>query len=149
VDSLYFLHKYTRNLPISCNFANLFEKMISVNGVTVSFGGFTLFENVSFLVNDRDRIGLAGKNGSGKSTMLRLLADLQTPNVGNVSKPNGIKIAYLPQDMVHQHGKTVFDEAQTAFVEIQQFEKRLTDINHELETRTDYESDSYSNLIPK
>jgi ATP-binding cassette subfamily F protein 3 len=147
VDSLYFLHKYTRNPPISCNFANLFEKMISVNGVTVSFGGFTLFENVTFLVNDRDRIGLAGKNGSGKSTMLRLLADLQTPNTGNISKPNGIKIAYLPQDMVHQHGKTVFDEAQTAFIEIQQFEKRLAVINHELETRTDYESDSYSNLI--
>ncbi len=121
--------------------------MISVNGITVSFGGFTLFENVSFLVNSRDRIGLAGKNGSGKSTMLRLITGLQTPSAGSISKPNGITIAYLPQDMVHQHGKTVFDEAKTAFVEIQTLEKRLAEINHDLETRTDYQSDSYSNLI--
>lgn len=121
--------------------------MISVNGITVSFGGFTLFENVSFLVNSRDRIGLAGKNGSGKSTMLRLITGLQTPTAGAISKPNGITIAYLPQDMVHQHGKTVIDEAKTAFVEIQTLETRLSEINHALETRTDYHTDSYSNLI--
>ncbi len=121
--------------------------MISVNNITVNFGGFTLFENVSYLVNIKDRIGLAGKNGSGKSTMLRLLAGLQTPSQGSISKPNGIKIAYLPQDMVHQHGKTVFEEARTAFIEIQQLEARLNEINHELETRTDYETDSYANLI--
>ncbi len=121
--------------------------MISVNSITVNFGGFTLFENVSFLVNSRDRIGLAGKNGSGKSTMLRLIAGLQTPASGSISKPNGITIAYLPQDMVHQHGKTVFEEAKTAFVEIQNLDKRLLEINHALETRTDYQSDSYSNLI--
>ena len=121
--------------------------MISLNGITVSFGGTSLFENVSFLINPRDRIGLAGKNGSGKSTMLKLLADLQTPSAGSIGKPKGIKIAYLPQDMVHQHGKTVFEETATAFSEIQQLEKRLSEINHELETRTDYESDSYSNII--
>jgi ATP-binding cassette subfamily F protein 3 len=121
--------------------------MISLNSITVSFGGSALFENVSFLINPRDRIGLAGKNGSGKSTMLKLLADLQSPSAGSIGKPKGIKIAYLPQDMVHQHGKTVFEETATAFSEIQQLEKRLNEINHELETRTDYESDSYSNLI--
>src|SRR5271170_7956440 len=119
--------------------------MISVNNLGVSFGGFTLFESVSFLVNDNDRIGLAGKNGSGKSTMLKLLAGQQTPTTGTIGKPNGLKIAYLPQDMVHQHGKTVFEEAATAFIEIQQLEARLVEVNHQLETRTDYETDSYSN----
>jgi len=121
--------------------------MISLNGITVSFGGSSLFENVSFLINPRDRIGLAGKNGAGKSTLLKLLADQQSPTSGSIGKPKGLKIAYLPQDMVHQHGKTVFEETATAFSEIQQLEKRLNEINHELETRTDYESDSYSNLI--
>lgn len=121
--------------------------MISVNNVNVSFGGFTLFDNVSFLVNDNDRIGLAGKNGAGKSTMLKLLAGLQSATSGSIGKPNGLKIAYLPQDMVHQHGKTVFEEAATAFIEIQQLETRLNEVNHQLETRTDYETDSYANLI--
>ncbi len=121
--------------------------MISVNSVNVSFGGSTLFDGVSFLVNENDRIGLAGKNGAGKSTMLKLLAGLQSATSGGIGKPNGLKIAYLPQDMVHQHGKTVFEEAATAFIEIQQLEERLTEVNHQLETRTDYESDSYSNLI--
>ena len=121
--------------------------MISLNGINVSFGGSTLFENVSFLINPRDRIGLAGKNGAGKSTMLKLLAGEQSPTSGSIGKPKGVKIAYLPQDMVHQHGKTVLEETATAFAEIQQLENRLTEINHELETRTDYESDSYSNLI--
>jgi len=121
--------------------------MISVNNVSVGFGGFVLFENVSYLINDNDRIGLAGKNGSGKSTMLKLLAGLQNPTTGSIGKPNGLKIAYLPQDMVHQHGKTVFEEAATAFIEMQQLEARLTEVNHQLETRTDYETDSYSNLI--
>ncbi len=121
--------------------------MISLNGITVSFGGFTLFENVSYLVNPRDRIGLAGKNGSGKSTMLKLLAGLQTPTSGGIGKPKNIKIAYLPQDMVHQHGRTVVEETATAFIEIQQLEQRQAQITHELETRTDYESDTYSNLI--
>jgi ATP-binding cassette subfamily F protein 3 len=121
--------------------------MLSVNSVTVTFGGFSLFENVSYLINQRDRIGLAGKNGSGKSTMLRLLAGLQTPSSGSISKPNDCTIAYLPQDMIHQHGKTVIEETRTAFIEIQQLEARLVEINKELETRTDYETDSYANLI--
>ena len=121
--------------------------MISVNSVTVSFGGFDLFDNVSFLVNPKDRIGLAGKNGAGKSTMLKLLSGQQNPTKGEISKPNDFRIGYLPQDMIHQHGRTVFEETATAFEEIQKLEKRLSVVTHELETRTDYESDAYMNLI--
>jgi ATP-binding cassette subfamily F protein 3 len=121
--------------------------MISVNSVTVSFGGYDLFDNVSFLINPKDRVGLAGKNGAGKSTMLKLLAGVQNPTKGEISKPNDYKIGYLPQDMIHQHGRTVYDETATAFEEIQQLEKRLDVINDELNTRTDYESDAYMNLI--
>lgn len=121
--------------------------MISVNSATVAFGGFTLFDNVSFLINPKDRIGLAGKNGAGKSTMLKLLAGLEKPTTGEISIPKECKIGYLPQDMIHQHGRTVFDETESAYAEIQILEKRLNDINHQLETRTDYESESYMKLI--
>jgi ATP-binding cassette subfamily F protein 3 len=121
--------------------------MISVNSVTVSFGGFSLFENVSFLVNPKDRIGLAGKNGAGKSTMLKLIAGEQSPTKGEISKPKDFKIGYLPQDMIHQHGRTVFEETATAYQEIIQLQKRMEEINKEFETRTDYESDSYAKLI--
>lgn len=121
--------------------------MISVNNISVSFGGYALYEEVSFLVNQRDRIGLAGKNGAGKSTMLKILAGMQNPTTGDVSKPNGCTLGYLPQDMVHNLGKTVFAEASTAFSELKKLEAQLEQINHELVTRTDYESDSYMNLI--
>lgn len=121
--------------------------MVSINGVTVSFGGYNLFDNVSFLINPKDRIGLAGKNGAGKSTMLKILAGYQTPTKGEVSRPKDCKIGYLPQDMTHQHGRTVYEETESAFEEIKQLQARLNDINHQLETRTDYESDEYMNLI--
>jgi ATP-binding cassette, subfamily F, member 3 len=121
--------------------------MISVNGVTVSFGGYALFDNISFLINPKDRIGLAGKNGAGKSTMLKLLAGEQNPTKGEISIPKDCKIGYLPQDMIHQHGRTVIDETATAFQEIQKLEKRIEEINHQLETRTDYESEGYMKLI--
>jgi len=121
--------------------------MISVNSVTVSFGGFTLFDNVSFLVNPKDRIGLAGKNGAGKSTMLKLIAGEDNPTKGEISKPKDFKIGYLPQDMIHQHGRTVFEETATAFQEINGLQARMDEINKEFETRTDYESDSYAKLI--
>ncbi|HRG00477.1 MAG TPA: ABC-F family ATP-binding cassette domain-containing protein [Bacteroidia bacterium] len=121
--------------------------MVSVNGVTVSFGGYNLFDNVSFLINPKDRIGLAGKNGAGKSTMLKLLAGIQSPTKGEVSIPKECKIGYLPQDMTHQHGRTVFEETESAFAEIKEMQARLDDINHQLETRTDYESDAYMKLI--
>ncbi|MCE3228517.1 MAG: ATP-binding cassette protein [Bacteroidetes bacterium] len=121
--------------------------MISVNGVTVSFGGYALFDNISFLINPKDRIGLAGKNGAGKSTMLKLLAGEQNPTKGEISIPKDCKIGYLPQDMIHQHGRTVIDETATAFQEILKLEKRIEEINHQLETRTDYESEGYMKLI--
>lgn len=121
--------------------------MVSINSVTVSFGGFNLFDNVSFLINPKDRIGLAGKNGAGKSTMLKLLAGHQNPTKGEVTIPKDCKIGYLPQDMTHQHGRTVFEETESAFAEIKEMQARLDDINHQLETRTDYESDAYMKLI--
>jgi len=121
--------------------------MISVNAVTVSFGGYNLFDNISFLINPKDRIGLAGKNGAGKSTMLKLLAGEQNPTKGEVAVPRDIKIGYLPQDMIHQHGRTVFGETETAYHEINLLEQRIDKINHELETRTDYESEAYGKLI--
>lgn len=121
--------------------------MISVNSATVAFGGFALFDNISFLINPKDRIGLAGKNGAGKSTMLKLLAGLQNPTKGEIAIPRECKIGYLPQDMIHQHGRTVFEETETAFEEIRVLQHRLDDINHQLETRTDYESDEYMKLI--
>lgn len=121
--------------------------MISVNAVTVSFGGYNLFDNISFLVNPKDRIGLAGKNGAGKSTLLKVLSGLQAPTKGDISMPKHCKIGYLPQDMIHQHGRTVFEETESAFEEIQFLEKRIEEINHQLETRTDYESDAYSKLL--
>lgn len=121
--------------------------MISVNSVTVSFGGHDLFDNISFLINLKDRIGLAGKNGAGKSTLLKILSGNQNPTKGEVTMPKSCKIGYLPQDMIHQHGRTVFDETESAYEEIQQLEIRIDQINHQLETRTDYESDAYSKLI--
>jgi ATP-binding cassette, subfamily F, member 3 len=121
--------------------------MISVNGVTVSFGGYNLFDNVSFLINPKDRIGLAGKNGAGKSTMLKLLAGEQNPTKGEIAMPRECKIGYLPQDMIHQHGRSVFEETETAYQEIQILQKRIDDINNQLETRTDYESASYMAII--
>lgn len=121
--------------------------MISVNSVTVSFGGYNLFDNISFLINAKDRIGLAGKNGAGKSTLLKILSGHQSPTKGDISMPKSCKIGYLPQDMIHQHGRTVFEETETAYEEIQKMELRINEINHQLETRTDYESDAYSKLI--
>ena len=121
--------------------------MISVNNLTISFGGEPLFEEISFLINQKDRIGLAGKNGAGKSTLLKILAGEQKFDSGEVAKPNSCTIGYLPQDMSHNLGKTVFDETATAFTEIKFIERKISDINHQLETRTDYESDAYMKLI--
>jgi ATP-binding cassette, subfamily F, member 3 len=121
--------------------------MISVNGVTVSFGGYNLFDNISFLINPKDRIGLAGKNGAGKSTLLKLLAGEQNPTKGEIALPRDCRIGYLPQDMIHQHGRSVFEETEMAFQEIQALETRLDKVNHDMETRSDYESESYMKLI--
>ncbi len=121
--------------------------MISVNGVTVSFGGYNLFDNISFLINPKDRIGLAGKNGAGKSTLLKILAGEQNASKGEIAMPKSCTLGYLPQDMIHQHGRTVFEETESAYQEIKQLEVRIEEINNQIETRTDYESDNYMKLI--
>ena len=121
--------------------------MISVNNVTVAFGGTTLYDDISFLINQRDRIGLAGKNGAGKSTMLRIIAGQQNPTSGEIARPNECTVGYLAQDLVATLGKTVFDETSTAFAELKALEKRIEFLGEELTRRTDYESDSYMQLI--
>ena len=121
--------------------------MISVDQLVVSFGGFELFKGISLLVSPRDRIGLVGKNGAGKSTLLKILAGQQQPNEGVVSVPGDVRIGYLPQHMIIADGRTVFEEAVTSFDEILNLERRIEDINHQLATRTDYESEEYHRLL--
>ena len=121
--------------------------MISVSNLSVQFGGTYLFEEVSFLVNPRDRIGLVGKNGAGKSTLLKILAGKQVFDKGDIAKPAGSKVGYLPQEMHHADGFTVMEEAKKAFVELVELESKIDYINQQLTERTDYESDSYSDLI--
>ncbi|PKQ63664.1 glycosyl transferase family 2 [Labilibaculum manganireducens] len=123
--------------------------MISINNLTVEFGGFTLFKQVSFIVNTRDRIGLVGKNGAGKSTLLKIFAGFQAPTTGTVSLPNEIKIGYLPQQVNHIDGNTVMEEALSAFEEVLGLEKEIAAINSEIAERTDYESEEYMKLIER
>jgi len=123
--------------------------MISVEGLTVEFGGFSLFDDVSFVVNKKDRIALVGKNGAGKSTMLKIFAGLQSPTSGNVSIPKELTIGYLPQQMQLTDTRTVRQEAEQAFDQIHQLEKQLEKLTLELAERTDYETESYHNLIDK
>ncbi|MDR2563284.1 MAG: ATP-binding cassette domain-containing protein [Prevotellaceae bacterium] len=121
--------------------------MVSADNLTVSFGGFTLFDNISFMVNENDRIGLVGKNGAGKSTLLKIFMGLQQPTSGKVSIPNDFVMGYLPQQMSMAEGKTVFDEAMTAFEQINRLEAELDRLSTELSLRTDYESKEYSEII--
>ena len=123
--------------------------MISVEGLTVEFGGFTLFDDVSFVVNKKDRIALVGKNGAGKSTMLKIFVGLQTPTSGTVSVPKETTIGYLPQQMQLTDSRTVREEAEQAFGHIQEMEKEIERLNLELAERTDYETESYQKLIDK
>ncbi|GAF03184.1 ABC-F family ATP-binding cassette domain-containing protein [Saccharicrinis fermentans] len=121
--------------------------MVSVNQLSVEFGGFTLFKDVSFLVNPKDKIGLAGKNGAGKSTLLKILAGVQTPTSGTLSCAKDVKIGYLPQHMKHDDTGTVWDEVEKAFGELKTLEKEIDYLNEQLGKRTDYESQSYLDLI--
>ena len=123
--------------------------MISVEGLTVEFGGFTLFDDVSFVLNKKDRIALVGKNGAGKSTMLKIFAGLQSPTSGTVSIPKETTIGYLPQQMQLTDSRTVREEAEQAFGHIQEMEKEIERLNLELAERTDYETESYQKLIDK
>ena len=121
--------------------------MISINGLTVAFGGFTLLDSIDFHISDNDKIGLVGKNGSGKSTIMKLICGLQAPTSGSVDKPNGVRIGYLPQMMEHHRGRTVLEETMTAFDHITGMQRELDGINVQLAERTDYESESYLELI--
>jgi len=123
--------------------------MISVDGLTVEFGGTTLFKDVSYAINEKDRIALMGKNGAGKSTMLKILAGERQPSAGRVSAPKDTVIAYLPQHLLTEDNRTVFDETAQAFARIFEMEREIEQLNNELSTRTDYESQSYFDLIDK
>lgn len=123
--------------------------MISLENVTVRFGGRTLFEAVSLLFNDKERIGLVGRNGTGKTTLLKIIADLQAPSEGKVIKSSDLTLGYLPQQMVHTDGKSVYDETFSAFDKILKLEKEINEINIELSKRSDYESSSYLKMIEK
>ncbi|MBA41762.1 MAG: glycosyl transferase family 2 [Flavobacteriaceae bacterium] len=121
--------------------------MISVNNLSLYFGGQDIFKNISFMINKGDKIGLVGKNGAGKSTLLNLLSENIKPNDGSVSMPNGLILGYLTQDLDFKDGKTIVEEAQTAFTELNQIRERLDTINKEINERSDYESKSYLDLI--
>ncbi|MCG8580283.1 MAG: ABC-F family ATP-binding cassette domain-containing protein [Bacteroidales bacterium] len=123
--------------------------MVSINQLTVDFGGFKLFEDISFLINNKDRIGLIGKNGAGKSTLLKIISGHQEPTTGTVSMPKGVKIGYLPQHMKYDDTRTVVEEVELAFAELKGLEKKIADINLEIGERTDYESESYMALLDK
>ena len=121
--------------------------MISINSLTVSYGGFTLLNDINFHISENDKIGLVGKNGAGKSTILKLICGLQNPTNGKVAVPAGLKIGYLPQIMEHHRGRTVIEEAMMAFSDMFDMEAELERITVELGERTDYESDAYQQLI--
>ena len=123
--------------------------MISVEGLTVEFGVKPLFLNASFVINDRDRIALVGKNGAGKSTMLKILCGKQQPTSGNVAVPNDQTVGYLPQVMILQDDTTVREEARKAFAKVTQMKAKIDEMNRQLADRTDYESDSYMALVEK
>ena len=123
--------------------------MISINNLTVAYGGFTLLNDINFHISETDKIGLVGKNGAGKSTILKLICGLQTPTSGKIAVPSGVKIGYLPQIMEHHRGKSVIDETMTAFAQMFEMEAELEHITDELANREDYESQEYHNLIVK
>ena len=123
------------------------KDMVLVDGVTVEFGGAALFSDISFAINPKDRIALMGKNGAGKSTLLKILAGVRQPTRGRVSMPKDFTVAYLPQHLMIEDGRTLFEETAQAFSHIHQLEEEMERINHELTVRTDYESDEYMQLI--
>lgn len=123
--------------------------MISIDGLAVEFSGTTLFKDISFVVNDNDRIALMGKNGAGKSTLLKIIAGAQKPSSGRVSTPKDAVVAYLPQHLLVNDERTVFEETSQAFSEVINMQKDIDELNEQLTIRTDYESDEYSNIIEK
>ncbi len=123
--------------------------MISIDGLGVEFSGKTLFSDVSFVINENDKVALMGKNGAGKSTLLKILAGINKPTKGNVSAPKEYVIAYLPQHLLTEDNATVFDETAKAFSEISGMKAEIEELNHQLTIRTDYESDEYYKIIER
>ena len=123
--------------------------MISIEDVTVAYGGFVLLDKINFHVSETDKIGLVGKNGAGKSTILKLICGQQNPTSGRIDKPRDLTVGYLPQIMEHHRGRSVLEETMTAFSGTAEIEREIASVTHELETRTDYESDSYAELIER
>ncbi len=121
--------------------------MVSVNNLSVEFSAKSLFDNISYVINDRDKIALVGKNGAGKSTMLKIIAGLQRPTSGSVAIPEGVTVGYLPQHMITTDETTVVQEVRKAFSHLDAMQRRLDAMNAELAERTDYESESYHKLI--
>ena len=123
--------------------------MITVNDISVQFGGTTLFSDVSFAINENDKIALMGKNGAGKSTLLKIIAGQSKPSTGSISTPKDAVVAYLPQHLLTKDGSTVMEEASKAFGEIFRMKAEIDEINEQLTVRTDYESDEYMKLIER
>ena len=121
--------------------------MISINDLTVSFGGYTLLDKINFHISENDKIGLVGKNGAGKSTIMKLICGIENPTSGRIDKPSNIEIGYLPQIMKHNKGRTVLEETLTTFDKLNRLQKELNCINKQLAERTDYESSDYMELI--
>ena len=123
--------------------------MISVDNVTVEFSGQALFSDITFNINEKDRIALMGKNGAGKSTLLKIIAGVNKPTRGKISAPADAVIAYLPQHLLTEDNTTVFAETSKAFAGAQAMQTELEELNRQLETRTDYESDEYMDIITR
>ena len=121
--------------------------MLGINNISLQYNDRHLFRNVSFLVNPGEKIGLVGLNGAGKSTLLKIINGGVSTDAGNISKPKDFTLGYLPQELPLYDGKTVWEEAESAFSEIKEIQSRLDEINHQLATREDYESQSYLDLI--
>ena len=123
--------------------------MISVNNLSVWFGGEPLFDHVTFLINDKDKIGLVGRNGAGKSTLLKIIKGIQKPSEGEVVIPDGFTVGYLPQEMETGSQRSVFDEAVTAFDEVLHLKTEIDRMEEDLRVRTDFESRSYHQLMKR
>ena len=123
--------------------------MISINNLSVEFSAKSLFDNINYVINDKDRIALVGKNGAGKSTMLKIIAGLQHPTSGTVAIPADVTVGYLPQTMILTDELTVRQEVRKAFSHIEAMQRELNRMNDELASRTDYESDAYHALIDR
>ena len=152
---LFFITCHTTLYPINIHYLcspksyKSETEVISVEGLSVEFNATPLFEDVSYVINKKDRIALVGKNGAGKSTMLKILAGLQSPTHGVVATPKDVMIGYLPQVMILADNRTVMGEAELAFEHIFELQARLERMNRELAERTDYESEEYHQLIDR